>query len=332
MRFEGLDAARYLAFCGMVLVNFRIAAQVTPGGGPVSALTDALEGRAAALFVVLAGIGLGLARPAGGTVLRRAGFLFAAGLLNLMIFEADILHFYALYFLLALPFVGASAAWLWAGTGAVIAVSIAGFFLLDYEAQWNWETLAYADFWTVEGFLRHSFFNGWHPVFPWTAFLLFGIWLGRLDLRSARLQRQLIVYGSLAAALGLIPRHFAASPGLAALLGTGALPPGPFYMLSAGGSAAAVAGLVLLLSPALERFALLPWLAVPGRQALSLYIAHIVIGMGTMEAFGWLGGTLTPRQIFGISLAFCAASSVCARIWQKIFHRGPLEALMRRLT
>lgn len=56
MRLHGLDIARFLAFCGMVLVNFRIAAQVTPGTDAISLFTNSLEGRAAALFVVLAGL------------------------------------------------------------------------------------------------------------------------------------------------------------------------------------------------------------------------------------------------------------------------------------
>ena len=59
-RLEALDAARFLAFCGMVLVNFRIAAQVAPGNDWASTVIDLLEGRAAALFVILAGIGIGI--------------------------------------------------------------------------------------------------------------------------------------------------------------------------------------------------------------------------------------------------------------------------------
>ena len=50
--------------------------------------------------------------------------------------------------------------------------------MLDFDRGWNWATLSYRDFWTIEGFLRHSLFNGWHPVFPWAAFLLWGMWLG----------------------------------------------------------------------------------------------------------------------------------------------------------
>ena len=33
MRLQGVDIARFVAFVGMVLVNFRIAAEVSTGGG-----------------------------------------------------------------------------------------------------------------------------------------------------------------------------------------------------------------------------------------------------------------------------------------------------------
>ena len=59
-RLEGLDLARFLAFVGMVIVNFKIAMGAETGDGVLNLLTIALEGRAAATFVVLAGIGLGL--------------------------------------------------------------------------------------------------------------------------------------------------------------------------------------------------------------------------------------------------------------------------------
>lgn len=60
-RLEGLDLARYFAFVGMVIVNFKITMGAEGEIGVLNLLTTALEGRAAATFVVLAGIGLGLA-------------------------------------------------------------------------------------------------------------------------------------------------------------------------------------------------------------------------------------------------------------------------------
>ncbi|MFT4961971.1 MAG: hypothetical protein ACI92Z_003066, partial [Paracoccaceae bacterium] len=118
-----------------------------------------MEGRAAALFVVLAGVGIALGKPTREILLRRAVFLFAIGLINLTIFEADILHFYALYFGVAALFLTASNVVLWAGAVGVILLSLIGLVVFDYEQGWNWQTLEYADFWTAKGFLRHSLYN-----------------------------------------------------------------------------------------------------------------------------------------------------------------------------
>ena len=63
-----------------------------------------LQGRASATFVVLAGIGLGLSSfkkesQTVNTIVKRSIFLLILGLLNMTIFEGDILHYYAFYFL-----------------------------------------------------------------------------------------------------------------------------------------------------------------------------------------------------------------------------------------
>ncbi|MFY0311642.1 DUF418 domain-containing protein [Leisingera sp. D0M16] len=332
MRLHGLDIARFLAFCGMVLVNFRIAAQVTPGTDAISLFTNGLEGRAAALFVVLAGVGLSLGRPNRATLFRRAVFLFLIGLLNLTIFDADILHFYALYFLVALPFLTASGRVLLLAAGGTVLIGLISLLALDYEAHWDWETLTYAELWTPEGFLRHSFFNGWHPVFPWAVFLFLGMWTGRLNLASRSVQARLVLWGAAASALAVLPGFLVQDPELVELLGTSAIPPGPFYILAASGSALAVIGLVLAITPALDKAGLAEWLAAPGQQALSLYAAHILLGMGTLEAMGQLDGSLTAEQIFGYSLGFCALCMVAAWVWNLFARRGPLEALMRWST
>ncbi|AZV77218.1 DUF418 domain-containing protein [Parasedimentitalea marina] len=332
MRLQGLDIVRFLAFCGMVLVNFRLAAQVTPGDDWPSLLTTALEGRAAALFVVLAGIGVALAKAPASLMLRRVAFLFVLGLANLTIFEADILHFYALYFAAAIPFVSAPNRWLWAGIAVVMALSLCAQLILNYEAGWNWDTLHYADFWTISGFLRHALYNGWHPVFPWLSFLLFGMWIGRLALSTKGVQLHLAIWGTVAAALALIPGWLIDDPEVIDLINTTSIPPGPFYIIAGCGSAAAVIGLILLLHPILNRLRMAQWLAPAGRQSLTLYAAHILLGMGTLEALGWLDGSLTAPQILWISLVFCLACLIYTCLWGLKFKRGPLEMMMRRLT
>ena len=111
-RLHGLDLARYLALAGMVLVNFRLAMAVeTDGGGWLAGFFHLLEGKASATFVTLAGVGLMLATQrlawwqASVQTWRRAVFLAVLGLLNLTVFPADILHYYAVYFALAVLWV-----------------------------------------------------------------------------------------------------------------------------------------------------------------------------------------------------------------------------------
>lgn len=94
-RIIGYDLARSFAIFGMVVVNFKIVLGAEQSGPAwLESLVGLLDGRAAATFVVLAGVGLSLlsrkARTSGdrdqlsqdrNTLLKRALFLFAVGLL-----------------------------------------------------------------------------------------------------------------------------------------------------------------------------------------------------------------------------------------------------------
>ncbi len=334
IRLQGLDIARFIAFIGMVLVNFRIAAQVSTTSGWTSSLTNALEGRAAALFVVLAGIGFTLGHMGWVVTAKRAVFLIVIGLLNMTIFDADILHFYGLYFLVAMFFAHQPSRVLIGGAIAAMLIWIGLALTFDYEAGWNWQTLHYADFWSLPGFLRHSFFNGWHPVFPWVGFFLIGMWIGRMDLFRWRIQRNLLIWGVAIAAMAVLASDALINQGgeLAEIAGLSPIPPGPLYLIAASASAAATIGAILILTPALSRIGLTPWLARPGRQTLTLYVAHILLGMGILDELGLLDGSLSADAIFIYAAGFCLASAIYAALWQKIQPRGPLERVMRRLT
>ncbi|CUH47247.1 DUF418 domain-containing protein [Ruegeria atlantica] len=331
-RLEALDAARFLAFCGMVLVNFRIAAQVAPGNDWASILIDALEGRAAALFVILAGIGIGLSSISASILLRRAAFLFVLGLINMTVFDADILHFYAMYFVVGAAFLAAPTGGLWLGSVSVMALAVLAVMIFNYDLGWDWDTLTYTDLWTLPGFLRNLFFNGWHPVLPWAAFLLIGMAIGRSELHTICIRHRLIMWGFGAAVFAHFPQMLVTDPDLAAYLGTASIPPGPFYIIAGTGSACVVIGLLLKLWPKIEKLRIGPALTAPGRHSLTLYMAHILIGMGILEEAGLLNGSLNAPQIVGCAFAFCAASSGFAILWSRKFKSGPLEALMRLTT
>lgn len=333
-RLHGLDLARYLALAGMVAVNFCLALGVEEGPSLLSQLVGLLEGRAAATFVVLAGVGFTLAfagrqhpTPA---ILKRATFLFILGLINLLIFEADILHFYAAYFLLGAVVLLLPPAWL---PVIVIALPL-GFIgltlLFDYDTGWDWTSLAYADLWTVPGFLRNLMFNGWHPVVPWFAFFACGMAIAKLQLRERRTQATLVVCG-LALLAASVALSQLTSTFLGPLSGLKPVPPGPFFIMGGCGTAMAVIGLCLLAFESRLLSKSFSVLFPAGRQTLTLYIAHILLGMGTLEAIGLLGaGTIESALL--ATLTFMLIATIFSWLWSRRFKAGPLEALMRKLA
>lgn len=341
-RLEGLDLARYVAFVGMVIVNFKIAMGAEDQTGLLNNLTTALEGRAAATFVVLAGIGLGLAGRKGldqtiSVTVKRAIFLLLLGLLNMTIFDADILHYYAFYFLfgvLLLPLANGALFTVLIGLNIVFTLMILG---LNYDAGWNWDDYTYSGFWTPVGFVRNLFFNGWHPVIPWLGFLVFGIILSRISLAQRATQATLVLGGIVAfAGAGLISGALGAQlgqidPELAELVTTEPVPPMPLYMLAGLGAASIVVGICLMVSDHLKALGLLQLIVPAGRQTLTLYIAHILIGMGTLEALGMLEGQSVANAVVA-SVLFCLVATLYALVWARWFKRGPIEAAMRKLA
>jgi uncharacterized membrane protein YeiB len=361
-RLLGLDLARFLAFVGMVLVNFRLTASAAAGPDSPQWLLDfhlLLEGRAAALFVLLAGLGIGLGfarsdslSQSRTSLLKRGGVLFAFGLLNSLIFEPDILHYYGVYFMAAAFLLPLGKKGLLGLAFALILAFPLALLIVDYDAGWDWESLTYTEFWSPTGFVRNLFVNGFHPVMPWLAFLLFGMAVSRLNLMSVTTRLRILGAGF---ALWLASNFFAqmgadiaALPDiqqdeelqalLSLLFGRDAIPPGPLYMLSSTGTALMALVLCLWLGDWLGQTRILRPLLLTGRQALTLYIAHIVIGMGLMEALGWIdtasnaatNPSLTVVTLY--ALGFIAACCLYAVLWRFVAKRGPLEALLRRLA
>lgn len=342
-RLEGLDFARFVAFVGMVIVNFKIAMGAENESGLLNVLTSSLEGRAAATFVILAGIGLGLSAKREdytqtiSVTTKRAAFLFVIGLLNSLIFDADILHYYAFYFLFGVLMLSASSRWLVTVIVALNVVFVALVLAFNYDAGWNWHNYTYADFWTPAGFVRNLFFNGWHPVIPWLGFLLLGIVLSRTTLSQTSTQHYLIFFGVVAFAIAegssihMTDALNSIHPELGVFATTEPIPPMPLYMLAGAGVGGATIGFSLRFSGWFERNGILRVITPAGRQTLTLYIAHILVGMGTLEALGLLGGQSLTTAVTA-ALLFCAVAVAYALVWSRYFKRGPIEAVMRKIA
>lgn len=197
-RIVGIDVARALAIIGMIIVNFKIALG-SVGMDSLQSIIGLLEGKAAATFVVLAGIGIAFMSNSAiknndvsrlkkiqFSLFKRAIFLFVIGLLFIPIWPADILHFYGIYMLLALALLASRKRTILAVALMLILVYPFMMIVWEYNVGWNFDTLEYPSFWSVEGFFRNLFYNGFHPVIPWAAFMLIGFWFGKNDLNDPK--------------------------------------------------------------------------------------------------------------------------------------------------
>jgi uncharacterized membrane protein YeiB len=355
-RIVGFDIARALAVFGMVVVNFKIVMVAEKNGLTwLDSAVGLLDGRAAATFVVLAGAGISLlsqkARASGDadqlvqartTLLKRAVFLLLVGLLYTPIWPGDILHFYGVYIAVAAFLLAAPARRLWTIATALVLAFPLMLFTLDYERGWDWATLSYDGLWTPAGMIRNLFFNGFHPVIPWLAFLLVGMVLGRLDMGNTTIRKRVFAWGAgvtiaAEAASWLLVRTLSHGEtrgdqeAIAAIFGTEPMPPMPLYVLAGGGIACAVVAAAIALG---ERYQGAAWLrpfVATGQLALTLYVAHVVVGMGVLDVVGRLENQTLPFVLLSAAI-FCALAMLFATLWRTKFMHGPLEAVMRALT
>ena len=335
LRLSGLDIARFCALLGMVAVNYfwvmKISATATPW------VIRFIEGKAAASFVTIAGLGIALMAKKHNDGLKRilakrALFLFIGGLVFYTVWDADILHFYAVYIAFAIFLLGSSWRMILLCIFAILLISNAMLLLLDFDRGWDWKSLAYQDFWTLSGFLRHTFYNGFHPFFPWVSFLLWGMLLGRLDLREQKLLVRLLVFSLFALLMMTILNYFARlfDGDWRLLLSASPIPSSPVYVVTGAATATALVSLCLLSAQFCDKTAVWNFFALSGRMSLSFYYMHVLIGMGLLEA----GGLLFNQNLSIIALAtggFIFFILCFTAIWSRFFKLGPMEYLMRSL-
>lgn len=362
-RLLGVDAARGIALLGMMSVH--ILPTVGEDGGLTASRLIA-SGRSSALFAVLAGVGLALAtggrtpprgRPLAAAsvgVALRALVIFLVGLC-LGAFPsgvAVILAYYGVLFLLAIPFLGL-------GPRVLLPLGLlwaAGAPLLNHQWRIDRPPASY-DIPTFDSLqqpgdlLRELMVSGYYPVFPWLAYVLVGLGIGRLALASTRVATALLAGGAaLAVAAWVTSTVLLDNGGLEHLVtaGLGGHPASPFDfadvvnhtsfygttpatswwwlivaaphtatpfdLLHTIGTSAAVLGLMLLLAP---RARPLVWpLAAIGGMTFTLYTLHVVLLSGPVQ------GHDLSTYLVHVAIAFAIAMP-----WRAFIGRGPLEAV-----
>ncbi len=67
-------------------------------------------------------------------------------------------------------------------------------------------------------------------------------------------------------------------------------------------------------------------------MTLTLYVGHILLGMGTLESLGLLDGSASLASVLLWALLFLMLATGAAWLWSWQFARGPLETVMRRIA
>ncbi|BBH24152.1 membrane protein [Paenibacillus baekrokdamisoli] len=351
-RITGFDLARALSIFGMIIVNFKIS-MVADTGGPewLSAFAGLFEGRASAVFVVLAGIGFSImtrkARQGDAKELRksrllvwkRSIYLLILGFLLLLFgWSADILHYYALFLFLASLLIRASGKVILSIAAILLAASQLFLLKFDYTMGWNSSFHMYTDFWTIEGFMRNLWFNGFHPALPWFCFFLVGMWLGRINLTDKSARKKWLV-ASLITFIGVEVISFAALKIGGFYLGeevaiylfqTKPMPPNILYMVSATSTAIAFILLSVYVTETSFARRFVSALIQTGQMALTHYVLHVTVGLGLLEVFGILENGSLPFAVL-YSAAYFVVAILFSYLWRLKFNGGPFESIMRKL-
>jgi hypothetical protein len=368
--------ARGVAVVGMIVVHVAAAAATSPGVG--GAVFDVFAGRSAVLFAVLAGVSLALlsrGEPEGvrRRIAVRAALLFVLGvaLAEISTGPMIILSYYAVMFVLALPFLRARPAVLlgWAIGWAVLGPLVSFWLRSTVVASSTLGgAVGLADFtsWPAAGEAAlRLLLTGAYPVLTWMPFVLAGIAVGRFDLRAAAVRARLLVAGLAAVALGHGGSWFAlevlggvrplraTADAMAPRLG---VPPDVAWELMTGSGLGATG----TLTPA---FLLLdaPHTGTPfeivgsGGVAVVVLVACLVLAQRLpravfpLVATGALALTVYAAHVGALALpavaapgwqaapwpatlAFVSVTLVLATAWRLLAGRGPLERAVHALS
>ena len=354
MRIQGIDLARSFAIIGMIIVNFKIVFGADYGCFPLLIFTDFLSGKAAALFVTLAGLGVSLLTNTGRNnndshdlkknrkdLIIKAVILFTIGLSYMPIWPADILHFYGIFILTGAFLIFSSNKAIIAIAALMPIIFLLLFSVIDYETNWNFQTLEYSDFWTPSGFITNLFYNGFHPIIPWISIFLMGMLLGRFDLNSHQTRIKILRISSIVfiattlLSLSLIYIFAKLDPStpnedIIALFGTTPMPPLPLYLLSGISLSYVVIVLSIIIGEKARNNFIIKAFSNTGKLALTIYVAHVLIGMGLIdETYNLEVDTFSVDFAVYYALGFSLLCIVFANLWLRKFKLGPLEYLFK---
>ncbi len=355
-RIIGFDLARAYAIFGMYIVNFNFCfGSIWQTTDPLARFLNLFTGNSTSIFIILAGMGVsfmankysdnnGDKTQLKRIVLRRSYFLLALGLLLYPWWQGDILHFYGSYLHIAAFVLFVPKRFYLSLALSAIVIYHALLFIIPFDRGWDLSNYSYKDFWTPLGFLRNTLFNGWNSVFPWVAYFLLGMYLGKLNWQDKTLFKKVFLIGLSTFLLFEGIRFYAVkaqfSPPIMQYIMSEYFPPFlPFMVLTASFAFMMIA-ICMFIGNTFSNNIIINALVKTGQMTLSHYVIHLTLGMLILAQIthkqytGFAQNeTPTPPQYILIYAVFWFILSVLFSIfWRKYHKNGPLELLMRKIS
>lgn len=300
-RIEGIDVARSIALVGMVYINLNVILGTNFEEvyvlSNLEMVNNVLQGRFASLFLVIAGLGLGLFKQKYDEnydiiIIKRAIFFFFIGCINLLYWGPDIIHMYSVYFMMGIVFIRLKK--------EILIVIMAMNSLIQYILlqNLNYElgfTINY-DYFTFT-ILKNLLFDGYYPVFPWSSFLILGILISKLDLKNMK-----ILWTMYAIGLSILSISFEISTSpensFNDIFSMYPYPPNFFFIFSNLGSSMVILSLCLILSKKIKFVSL----ANIGRLSFTLYQFHLIYGFIIISIYDF--NRPYPEVAMGLTILF----------------------------
>ena len=336
-RLAFLDVARGLAVVGMIFMHFVPAEGVEGGVGHAwTAMAAFLEGKAAALFCVLAGIAWEMqARSPHGRwyALRRTVALLAVGVaFHVLAWPTEILVPFALMMVcsLSLRRLGRPAVLIAAAALLMLAPAVPALFGRFIETDWTADGGHLADGEIGWVTIRALLIDGNYPLVPWLAFPLIGMLMTPCWEASGSIKRwfgsAVAIYAVSQTLVLLVERNADAMGDLAPYLGSTWVPTSLPFALVAGSGAVAVISGVAWWSASRPPALMATLLAPLGRASLTHYLAHVCLFYLPLRAM--LGDEEWSAAV-GVSawIGYLVVAVPLTVLWFRRFKRGPVEAL-----
>lgn len=355
-----LDVARAVAMIGVVTLNYHAILNGTLAWDPIypsqwerlfNPGTGVLTTRFAAVFVLVAGVGVSLLTRASRMtndpellrrdrlrLLRRGVLLYAFGFGLQWIWPGTILFYYGAYFVVAaLIFSAPTRRVLAIGVTSALAAAAIAWWRVDQSFAGNltsWLSPSKVD--SPRNLLIRTLISYTHPLFPWLLFFTVGIILGRHLHQLAELRQRIIVWsGGILAVTYLISAAFVAEPTttnherlIATVLSTRPYDRGLLYSIGTLASSLLALCILSILVDLLGENSVVHALARAGQMSLSIYLAHIFFFNLIVHRMHWVGATGLDTAL-GLAFVFYAIAIPFSALWRTYLGRGPAEVLYR---